>query len=64
MRIVASGTSLTILEDAGTPRLTILAGGQIRISTVTNYADSAAAYAGGLRAGDVYRTGGTLKYMY
>jgi hypothetical protein len=61
--IPASGTSFQVLEDGGTPRLTIKAGGVVNVG-LTKYADSATAYGAGLRAGDLYHINGTVKVMY
>lgn len=57
----AASSPISIQADASPVNLI---GTVLNFSTVTEYADNAAAVAGGLAAGDVYRTGDILKIVH
>jgi hypothetical protein len=57
--VTGATNNFALWVDAGTTRLD----GKLNLGTATNYADNAAALAGGLVVGDFYRTGGAVQIV-
>jgi hypothetical protein len=67
---LADDETVLAVQNGGNGVLTVkgngdtLVGGKINVGSISEYADNAAAIAGGLSAGDFYRTGDLLKVVH